>query len=309
MRTFRIGNLNIGRIAALFFAVLAVQMFQPTSDAQSGDIIWARDGLFFGQVGSQLSTRGILSNAPSIRVEHNDKALQAYKSGDFATARKLWETAAGKGDIYAQWMLAKMYRLGQGVDVDDAMAFKYYQAVAGKFNGQRNQKSQFIITVDAHFWLASYYKNGVNDAGIEKRPKNAFKIYNFAANNGHPAGQYELAIFFFDGKVIKRNDTVGMRWIRASAQKRHAPAMALLGSIYWGGTVVKKNRAKGLMWYNLAKEYACPSIDPGIFDKYEELYTAASDTERSKAEALAYRWQQENPLKEGQLIYRIADCN
>jgi len=309
MRTYKFGKLNIGRIIALSLAVFALQFLHPASDAQSGDIIWARDGMFFGQVGSQLSTRNILSNAPSIRVEHNDKALQAYKSGDFATAKKLWETAAGKGDIYAQWMLAKMHRLGQGVDVDDGAAFKYYQEVAGRFNGQQNQKSQFIITVDAHFWLASYYKSGVNEAGIKKRLKQAFKIYNFTANNGHPAGQYELAIFFFNGSVIKRNDTVGMRWIRASAKKRHAPAMALLGSIYWGGTVVKKNRVKGLMWYTLAKEYACPSIDPGIFDRFEELYTEASDKVRSKAEALAYRWQQNNPLKEGQLIYRIADCS
>ena len=307
MRTYSLIRKYLAHGAALGVVAMGIYSIQPIEPARGGDIF---SGVLLDfQGGSRLSSRNLLSNAPNIGIDQNNKALRAYNSGDFATARGLWEEAAGKGDIYAMFMLAQMYRFGQGVNADDGKAFEYYQSVAKKFNGDRTQKTRFSITVDSHYWIAKYYMSGIPQTGVKKSPKHAFKIFKFSANHGHPAAQYEVGRFFLTGKVIKRNNKLGKRWVRASATKRHAPAMAMMGSIYWSGQITKQSRAHGLMWYMLARENACQSTNPEIFDDYEEFYTQASDEERSVAQNNAMRWNQQNPLKDGQLIYRVAKCN
>lgn len=276
--------------------------------AQAEGDIWS--GVFsFGSSGSsRVSTTRVLSNASSINVGGNKEAADAYKSGDFAKAKKLWEEAGAKGDLYAVWRLAIMHRLGQGVDADNAMAMKYYRQVANKFDGDRAKKQHFTITVDSLFWVGSYYSRGDEVAGIKKHPQRAFRLLTLAANEGHAAAQLAVAQTFISGKVVKRNKARGLSWLVLAARKRHAPAMAELGSIYWRGKVVRRNRVEGLKWYVLATENACASVDPQLFDHYEAMYTEASDKIRSKAKALAARWNEDFPPQETQGTLRYVSC-
>ena len=298
---------SLGRTAAIALAVFALQLVQPVDEVRSDSIFTTGNLLNFSGSPS-LSSGRVLSKKPSIALDQNNKALDAYKSGDFSTARKIWEKAAAAGDIFAQWMLARMYRYGQGVDADDGKVWNYYRSVAGKYNGDRNQRTRFHITVDSTYWVAHFRATGIADAGVKKNSRQALKLFRKAASQGHPAAQYEVGRFFLKGLVIRRNNKEGRRWVQTSAMKRHAPAMAKLGTLYWTGDVAQKSRARGLMWYILAKENACPSIHHDIFDRFEEMYIDATDDERSKAKNFAYRWNQRNPLKKGQLIYRLADC-
>ncbi len=306
MQILEVARVNLVRAAAVGMAVFAVNVIQPAEDAHSDGIF--SGGLFEFSGSSRLTSRTVLPNAPSIGLDQNSKALQLYNSGDFQAAKKLWEEAAAEGDIFAKWMLARMYHYGQGVTADDGKALTYYQAVAKGFNGDRSQKTRFHITVDATFWVGHYLNNGIAAAGLNKSPRRAFKLFNLAAKNGHAPAQFEVGRAYLRGKVIKHNPKMGKRWIMASANKRHAPAMALLGTIYWAGEVARKSRERGLMWYTLAKENACASINPEIYDRYEEVYTEATVDERSKAENFVYRWNQQNPVKDGQTGYQLADC-
>ena len=307
MRIFEVTRANLLRATVVGVAAMAVNIIQPTDDARSDGIF--SGGLFEFSGSSRLTSRTVVPNAPSIGLDQNNKALNAYNSGDFQTARTLWEDAAEEGDIFAQWMLAQMYRYGQGVTADDGRAWSFYRAVAAKFNGDRGQKTRFHITVDATYWVGHYLNEGIATSGLAKNPRRAFQLFNLAAKNGHAAAQFEVGRFYLSGKVIKRNQKMGKRWVMASASKRHAPAMALLGTIYLSGKIAQKSRTRGLMWYTLAKENACASINPEIYDRYEEVYTDATADERSKAENYVYRWNQQNPLKDGQAGYQLANCS
>ncbi len=306
MQMFKVAKMNLMRAAAVGLVALTVNVVQPAEEAHSDGIF--SGGLFEFSGSSRLTSRTVLPNAPSIGLDQNSKALQLYNSGDFQAARKLWEEAAENDDIFARWMLARMYHYGQGVTAEDAKALFYYRAVAKGFNGDRSQKTRFHITVDATYWVGFYLNEGIAPAGLKKSPRRAFKLFNLAAKNGHAAAQFEVGRAYLKGKVIKHNSKMGKRWVMASANKRHAPAMALLGTIYWAGEVAQKSRTRGLMWFTLAKENACASINPEIYDRYEEVYTVATADERSKAENFVYRWNQQNPLRDGQSGYQLANC-
>jgi hypothetical protein len=306
MQILEVARVNLVRAAAVGVAAFAVNLIQPTDDARSDGIF--SGGLFEFSGSSRLTSRTVIPNAPSIGLDQNSKALQHYNSGDFQAARKLWEEAAKKGDIFAKWMLARMYHYGQGVAADDRQALTYYRGVAQGFNGDRSKKTRFDITVDATYWVGYFLHIGSSSAGLKKNPRRAFMLFNLAAKNGHAAAQLEVGRAYLNGKVIKRNQKMGKRWLMASANKRHAPAMALLGTIYWAGKVARKSRSKGLMWYTLAKENACASINPEIYDRYEEVYTDATAAERSKAETFVYRWNQQNPTNDGGGAYHLQDC-
>ena len=58
------------------------------------------------------------------------KGLTAYKSGDFATALRVWTPLAKQGNARAQYNLDLMYGNGQGVSKDDKTAVKWYKLAA-----------------------------------------------------------------------------------------------------------------------------------------------------------------------------------
>lgn len=65
----------------------------------------------------------------------------AYKKKDYAAAMKEFAPLADKGDPEAQFYVAKMYLMGQGVATDRARAIKLFKASAD----QGNADSQFFL--------------------------------------------------------------------------------------------------------------------------------------------------------------------
>lgn len=62
---------------------------------------------------------------PAIEADA-DAAEQAYRDGDYETARQHYEALAAEGNGYANLMLGLMYHQGQGVDTDMSKAHAYY---------------------------------------------------------------------------------------------------------------------------------------------------------------------------------------
>ena len=56
--------------------------------------------------------------------------VDAYKSGDFATALKLWEPYAKEGNLKAQYSIATIYYEGKGVPQNYRKAIYWYQEAA-----------------------------------------------------------------------------------------------------------------------------------------------------------------------------------
>ena len=52
--------------------------------------------------------------------------MDAYKRGDYATSLREWRLLAEQGVPGAQYNIGQMYRFGQGVPQDFAMAREWY---------------------------------------------------------------------------------------------------------------------------------------------------------------------------------------
>ena len=98
-----------------------------------------------------------------------DEGVAAFAKGDYQTAFKEWKPLAEQGDVDAQYNLAQMYRMGQGVPPNNAKTLYWYQKAAeqGHANAQSN--------------LGVLYANG---EGIPQNFKLAYILFNLAASNG-----------------------------------------------------------------------------------------------------------------------------
>jgi uncharacterized protein len=101
-----------------------------------------------------------MSGHGSLAQDFN-KGFKAYANGDFATALKEWRPLAEQGDASAQYNLALMSRLGEGVPQDYAQAAKWIRkaaeqgvALAQYHLGYLYAKGTGVIqdNVYAHMW-------------------------------------------------------------------------------------------------------------------------------------------------------------
>ena len=106
-----------------------------------------------------------------------DKGLNAYNNGYYATAIKEWTPLAEQGNPFAQYNLGQMFRNGQGVLQDDKAAVKWYTLAAeqGDADAQHNigiaysqGKGVLQDYVFAHMWINIAAANG-NDGAPKSR--------------------------------------------------------------------------------------------------------------------------------------------
>jgi len=65
-----------------------------------------------------------------------DDGVVAFIQGDSATAMKIWQPLADKGDKEAQYHLGYMYQTGTGVDKDNQKALFWYNQAAKNGHGK-----------------------------------------------------------------------------------------------------------------------------------------------------------------------------
>ena len=102
------------------------------------------------------------------------KGLNAYHSGDFATALSEWKPLAEQGHSPSQYNLGFMYYKGEGVPQDYETAVKWYTLAAeqGDSNAQKNLGVMFAngqeVPEDfiyAHMWVNISASNGDENGG------------------------------------------------------------------------------------------------------------------------------------------------
>jgi uncharacterized protein len=224
------------------------------------------------------------------------KAQKAYKKGNFDRAQKFFRRESEEGNIVADWYLAHMYRLGQGVPKSASVAYSYYTRVAESYDADEDDHQRLRIAVDSQVWLAHYRRVGIAEAGITPDPENAALIYlRLASTYGHPAAQFALGDMNMLGDGVKQNTQQGLKWLTAAARKRNPEAQAYLGDLYWSGRNVKKSETRALMWYILAMETVKPEEDPEIVNRYNDLMSAVDPDTKLEAEARAKVWSEQFP--------------
>ena len=223
------------------------------------------------------------------------KAQKAYRKGNFERAKRFFEEASEDGNIVADWYLGHMYRLGRGVQRDEAKAFSYYSRVADAFDGEERDKNRLRIMLDALVRVADYYRTGSKAAQVKVNLDRSLRIYRLASTYGHPGAQYALGAMSLSGQGVRQSPDQALRWLMTSARKRYAPAEALLGDLYWKGEIVGRDRTRALMWYMLAKETTRPADSPELYDRLDEMLAQSTDGERLEAEARATVWSDRYP--------------
>lgn len=71
-----------------------------------------------------------VSLAPTTTIADYRKGERAYQQGRFSAAAKEWQNAADSGDALAQFRLARMYEVGEGVIQDYVRAHALYNVAA-----------------------------------------------------------------------------------------------------------------------------------------------------------------------------------
>ena len=141
--------------------------------------------------------------------------VDAWSRGDWSMAVSEWQGPAQQGDPDALFNMGQAYRLGRGVEQDQATAESYYLRAA-----QRGH----IRAGDTYGLLL--FQDGRREAGLP--------FVQDAAARGNPSAQYLLGVAHFNG------DIVGRDWVRAYALlilangqslEQAAPAMAQMDEL------------------------------------------------------------------------------
>jgi len=136
------------------------------------------------------------------KADNFNDALEAYKKGDYASALKLWQPLAEKGNAAAQYNLGQMYRRGQGVKQDYEKAASWYQKAAEKGNAA------------AQFNLGVKYRKG---EGVIQDFKESVKWYRKAAEQGDADAQNSLGVKYAEGRGVIQDYIRAHMWMNIAA--------------------------------------------------------------------------------------------
>src|SRR5262245_9564609 len=111
----------------------------------------------------------LAANAGLAQQSATAAADAALRAGAFDRAANLLQQQAKAGDAEAQYKLASLYRLGRGVEQDEAAAFRWMKLAAGQghADAQLNLARMYLagrgVAVDvaqARLWLAKAAAGG-----------------------------------------------------------------------------------------------------------------------------------------------------
>jgi len=216
--------------------------------------------------------------------------LEGFRSGNATSAIEALKYAAARGELLAQWKLAKIYADGDdGVPRDDIKAYDYFSQIVKNYDEDDPNRRDLAIVSSALVSLGVYNLNGIANSEVRPDPQRALQMFRFAAATfGDANAQYNLARMILDGAGVDKDGREAIRWLFLAAEKGHLQAEALLGqTLFTGREDVQPQRARGLMWLTLAREAAVDATkDKWIIDLYDKAVAAASDRDRQGA--LAY---------------------
>ena len=117
---------------------------------------------------------------------------------------------AEQGNTQAQYMLAMMYYLGEGIEKDHGIAFEWLK------------KSAEQEYAPAQYNVAAMYYKGI---GVAQDYEKAFDWYKKSAEQGNALAQYYLATMYYKGIGVAQDDKLAFYWFLESAFQGYVPAL------------------------------------------------------------------------------------
>ncbi len=131
-----------------------------------------------------------------------DRGIEAYNSGDYATALQEFQVRADAGDDQAQLLLGLMHDNGLGTPRDPVRAYRWYRKAAESGNPR------------AQFNVAEMLSAG---QGVAPDRDEALRWYARAADNGYPEAQYKYGLARSQGDGIATDRVEGWMWLDLAA--------------------------------------------------------------------------------------------
>ncbi len=206
--------------------------------------------------------------------------LDAYMAGDFDKAREIWLPLAEAGDADAQAWVGSLYANGDGVDLDDGAAFRWYfkSAEGGNVQAQSN--------------IGAMYGIG---KGVPQHNEEAVRWFEKAANQGDAHGQFNLAVLLSSGTGVKKNIEQAAKWYRTAAEGGHYPSQARLGQMYAAGHGVGRDRVQAYLWLSLAAQHGIGSA----LNALDGVIKHMSSEEKAEGVTLFDQWRGRTAGKTG----------
>jgi uncharacterized protein len=137
-------------------------------------------------------------------------------------------------DPDTQFKLGQAFRLGAGVEKDEAEAFKWIE------------KSANAGHTEAQNMLGFMYNNG---EGVEKNEGEAYRWYVQAAEKGDVKSQTNLGYLLSEDYSDIQNYEEAAKWLTKAADQGEGMAQEQLASLYYWGKGVEKDFGKAFGLY------------------------------------------------------------
>jgi len=218
--------------------------------------------------------------------------VQGLTSGDKPGAVKALQFAATKGNIAAQWKLARMYADGDGVAQDDYKAFQYFSEIANSNADELRGTMKAGVVAKAFVQLGSYFLDGIPGTPVKRNTAKAHEMFHYAASYfGDPDAQYNVGRMYLDGTNGPKDPRQAARWFNLAAEKGHCYAQAVLGQMLFNGqSGIPRQGPLGLSWMFVARQSADPVKDLWVIDMARKAESIADEDERKLAGVYAKRF-------------------
>lgn len=135
---------------------------------------------------------------------------------------------------------------------------------------------------DAQARLAIAYFNG---NGVAKDEREALKWVQKSADGGSALGQLNLGNMYLNGGCgLKQDPSEAFKWFTKSAEQRHRGGQCMMGESYLFGQGVKKNEQEAAKWFALAANAGSPRAQ----GYYAYMLANGMGVEKNIEEALSW---------------------
>jgi hypothetical protein len=144
------------------------------------------------------------------------------------------QEAACYGNAQAQFVLARQFEAGAGVDPNEQLAFENYQRAA--------EQGHLLALV----FLGLCFQRGI---GTIQDLKRGFECFARAAQGGVPLAMHCLGECYLEGRGVEPSPDEGIRWYRQGVELGDPGCTAELGNCYEFGKGVPKDLHQALALY------------------------------------------------------------
>ena len=156
------------------------------------------------------------------------------------------------------------------------------------------QKAQLILPLTAILLLAGLasglsaepFKQGMTEYNAGNYVA-AFKLFEQAAEQGHPSAQYQLGLMYIYGKGAAQNDKEAVKWMIKAANQGNTQAQYQLGLSYLNGRGIAWSALQAYKWLSLAAVDGDSNVN-----KMRDLVASELTQEQvAEAQKQAHNWK------------------